>query len=78
MNDYLVWYLLEGDHEDRIRGVARNYLLAETMAEKLFYQLKFFDKKEVIQTGVKRATHGILYDDKECSLRWSVVPPEEK
>ena len=53
MNDYLVWYLLEGDSEDRVRGMARNWKRAETMAEQLFYQLKFFDKKDVIQTGVK-------------------------
>ena len=72
MNDYLVWYRLKSDREDRIRGMARNWPRAEKMAEKLYFQLKYINKKNVIQTGVKKLEHGRLYENIECSLRWTV------
>jgi hypothetical protein len=75
MKDYLIWYRLKSDREDRIRGMARNWPRAEKMAEKLYFSLRI-DKKSVIQTGVKRLYHGQLYNDHECSLRWVVCPPE--
>ena len=75
MHDYLIWYRLEGDSEDIIRGMARNWPRAERMAEQLFFLLKI-DKKNVIQTGVKRLEHGRIYADGECSLRWSIMPSE--
>ena len=77
MHDYLVWYLLEGDTEDRVRGMARNWPRAESMAEKLYFYLKL-DKKKVVQTGVKRVEHGKIYEDGECSLRWDVWPVASK
>jgi len=75
MKDYLIWYRLKSDREDRVRGMARNWPRAEKMAEKLYFSLKI-NKKNVMQTGVKRLHHGQLYDDYECSLRWVVYPPE--
>lgn len=78
MKDYLIWYQLENDSEDRVRGMSRNWENAEVMAERLYYQLKIFDKIAVVCTGVKRVEHGKLYEDNECSLRWQVYPPEEK
>ena len=71
MNDYLVWYRLKSDREDRIRGMARNWARAEKMAEKLYFQLIYIDKKNVAQIGVKRLEHGRLYESQECSLRWT-------
>jgi len=76
MRDYLVWYRLRNDDEDRIRGMARNWPRAEAMAEKLFFMLEI-DKKDVVQTGVKRVYHGRVYADGLCDLRWSVIPPED-
>ena len=78
MNDYLVWYRLKSDREDRIRGAARNWMRAETMAEKLYFQLKHFDKKNVVQTGVKRLEYDCLYENSECSLRWTICESTKK
>lgn len=76
INCYMVWYRLDGDDFDRIRGMALNYNRAERMAENLDLELRVVKKLPVIATGVKRASHGTIYDDEDLSLRWSVVPPE--
>ena len=77
MHDYLVWYLLEGDKEDRVRGMARNWKRAERMAENLWFILEKVDKVNVVQVGVKKVEHGRLYNENESESRWSVIPPEE-
>ena len=58
---------------DRVRGVARNYERAERMAESLKLILKVELKENKIKVGVKRGSHGKLYDDEDLSLRWEVV-----
>jgi len=77
MNAYMVWYRLESEDFDRVRGIALNWKSAEQMADNLDLLLRSL-KIKVVATGVKRAEHGKLYDDEECSLRWSVVPPEQE
>ena len=72
MNCYLVWYRLNGDTVDRVRGVARNYKRAEYMAENLKMLLKAELKLKDIKVGVKRGEHGRIYDDEDLSLRWEV------
>ena len=76
MNCYLVWYRIEGETEDRVRGVARNWNRAEKMAKTLHLHLKA-QGALVVATGVKRGSHGEIYYDGDLSLRWSVVPYEE-
>lgn len=72
MHDYLVWYLLAGDSEDRVRVMARNWQRAEKMAENLFFQLDKIDKVNVAKTGVKKVEHGRLYDGNKSENRWTV------
>ncbi len=72
MNCYLVWYRLNGDTVDRVRGVARNYKRAEYMAENLKLILKAKLKLRDVTVGVKRGEHGKIYDDEDLSLRWEV------
>ena len=72
MNCYIVWYRVDEDNIDRIRGVARNYKRAEYMAENLKLTLKAFNKNSKITVGVKRGEHGKLYEDEDLSLRWEV------
>ena len=76
MKCYLVWYKLEGIHNDFVRGVARNYERAEQMAESLYLHLTA-SGKNVEAVGVKSGIHGELYLDEELHMRWSVIPPEE-
>ena len=73
MNSYIVWYRLENDNVDRVRGTALNYKTAERMAENL-HMLLSAEKQPIIAVGVKRSAHGRLYDDEDCSLRWNVYP----
>ena len=75
MKNYLVWYRLKGDKEDRIRGTARNWERAERMAETLYLHLRAA-KLPVVSVGVKSGLHGELYRDQDMHMRWSVVPPE--
>ena len=77
MNDYLVFYRTTTSQSDIVVGMARNWPRAERMAENLFLDLKS-RKIDISMTGVKRVEHGKLYKDEECSLRWSVVPPEKE
>jgi hypothetical protein len=77
MKNYLVWYRMKGESEDIIRGTARNYTRAETMAKNLAFHLKS-SKIEAESVGVKSGIHGVLYRDQELHMRWSVVPPEEE
>jgi hypothetical protein len=72
----LVWYRVEGEPEDRVRGVARNWQRAESMAKTLHMHLVAMGTR-VVATGVKRGSHGEIYSDEGLSLRWSVVPYEE-
>jgi len=73
MDCYLVWYRMPDEDVDRIRGVARNYKRAEYMAENLRLILRVELKKDGIKVGVKRGSHGKLYDDEDLSLRWEVA-----
>ena len=77
MKNYLVWYRLKGDDEDRIRGTARNWQRAERMAETLDLHLRA-SKQPIVAVGVKSGKHGELYHDETMHMRWSVVPPEEE
>jgi len=77
MNGYLVWYRLKYHKQDRICGYARNWQRAEEMAAHLKMILESRGKKPKC-VGVKRASHGSLYDDEEWSLRWTVFPPESE
>lgn len=59
---YLVWYKLEGDTEDRIRGAALNWERAEKMA----LDLEFYLQAQGINSfdfGVKTYRHGIMNID---------------
>ena len=75
MKVYMVWYRMKEDEIDRVRGVALNWQKAERMAENLEMDLK---SRNIMPAavGVKRGHHGTLYADEDCSLRWSVIPPE--
>ena len=75
---YLIWYRLENENIDRVRGMALNWPRAERMAENLEIHLRVVEKLPVTSVGVKRASHGTIYDNEELSLRWSVIPPEQK
>ena len=75
MKNYLIWYRLEGDDEDRVRGTARNYERAERMAKNLELHLLSIGLNPVA-VGVKSGFHGELYHDHFLHMRWSVVPPE--
>tara|TARA_Y100000034_G_C6533371_1_gene229885 strand:- start:52 stop:294 length:243 start_codon:yes stop_codon:yes gene_type:complete len=77
MKNYLVWYRIKGESEDRIRGAAKNYTRAEQMAKNLAFYLKV-DKTNVEAVGVKSGIHGTLYLNQDFHMRWSVVPPEEE
>ena len=72
MTCYLVWYRLNGDTVDRVRGVAKNYKRAEYMAENLKLILKAELKLRDVKVGVKRGEHGKIYDNEDLSLRWEV------
>lgn len=75
MKCYLVWYRLQGDPHDYIRGVARNYERAERMAESLYLHLQ--SSGQIVESvGVKSGIHGELYQNEELYMRWSVIPPE--
>ena len=59
---YLVWYKLDGDTEDRIRGGALNWERAEKMA----LHLEFYLQAQGITSfnfGVKTYQHGIMNID---------------
>ena len=77
MKCYLVWYRLQGDPRDYIRGVARNYERAERMAETLELHLKSIGLN-VESVGVKSGIHGELYQNDNFHMRWSVIPPESE
>ena len=71
MKTYIVWYRLFGDEEDKVRGVARNWVRAEAMAQTLDLHLRSSGKKvEVV--GVKSALHGEIYQNQEFHMRWKV------
>ena len=77
MKNYLVWYRLKGDLEDRIRGCARNWHRAEQMAETLELHLKS-QGLPVSAVGVKSGIHGKLYKDQILHMRWNVHTGEKK
>ena len=70
---YLVWYRLEGDSEDRIRGAALNWERAETMALNLEFYLNTQGAKD-FRFGVKSYEHGSmrmnLLEDDGCFNSW--------
>lgn len=70
---YLVWYRLEGDTEDRIRGAALNWERAETMASNLEFYLSTQGVKD-FRFGVKSYEHGSmrmnLLEDDGCFSSW--------
>tara|TARA_R100001591_G_scaffold114502_1_gene128931 strand:- start:220 stop:465 length:246 start_codon:yes stop_codon:yes gene_type:complete len=70
---YLVWYRLEDDTEDRIRGAALNWERAETMALNLEFYLSTQSTKG-FQFGVKSYEHGSmrmnLLEDDGCFNSW--------
>jgi len=71
MNDYLIWYRKPYDTHDRVCATARNYEIAEALAESIYLDLRSRGK-EVTSVGVKRATPGALYSDEDFDLRWVV------
>tara|TARA_B100000886_G_C20426162_1_gene494130 strand:+ start:1280 stop:1504 length:225 start_codon:yes stop_codon:yes gene_type:complete len=71
MNDYLVWYRKPYDTYDRVCATARNYEMAESLAEAVYLNLRSRGK-EVASVGVKRASSGKLYSDEDFDLRWVV------
>ena len=71
LKDYLVWYRKPYDTHDRVCATARNYELAENLAEAVFLDLRSRGK-EVIEVGVKRSSPGILYQTEDFDLRWVV------
>ena len=71
MNEYLVWYRKPYDAHDRVCATARNYELAERLAESVYIDLRSRGK-EVTVVGVKRSKSGILYSDEEFDYRWVV------
>jgi len=75
VKNYLVWYRLKNEDEDRVRGTARNWQRAEQMAKSLELHLRAHNKP-VVSVGVKSGLHGELYHDQDLHMRWSVVPPE--
>ena len=77
MKIYLVWYRLEGEFFDRVRGVAKNWVRAERMAETLDLHLRAA-KLPVVETGVKSGIHGNIYKDEELHMRWVVEPKTEE
>ena len=58
MKTYLVWYRLDGDKEDRIRGAAHNWSQAEKMADNLAFYLSLVDVK--FDYGVKSYEINVL------------------
>ena len=72
MKDYIVWYKECEDSPDVVRGMSRNYRLAEEMAHALYLE-KISYKQKIFSSGVTRLSHGELYKDNECSLRWTVI-----
>ena len=58
MKTYLVWYRLDGDKEDRIRGAAHNWSQAEKMADNLAFYLSLVDIK--FDYGVKSYEINVL------------------
>ena len=71
MKEYLVWYRKPYDTYDRICATARNYELAENLAEAVFLDLRSRGK-EVVEAGVKRSSPGTLYKTEDFELRWVV------
>jgi len=72
---YLVWYRLDEDSEDRIRGAAINWERAEKMALNLEFHLNAIGIKD-FKFGVKSYEHGSmnldLIDNDGCSNSWGV------
>mgnify|MGYP003127856542 FL=1 len=71
---YLVWYRLEKEKEDRIRGVAQNWQKAERMAKNL--ELTLMTSKRINFTfGVKSyelgGTMSFDLNDDGCHDRWT-------
>ena len=71
LKDYLVWYRKPYDTHDRVCGTAGNYETAENLADAVFLDLRSRGK-EVIESGVKRSSPGILYQTEDFDLRWVV------
>ncbi len=71
MKEYLVWYRKPYDDQDRVMATARNYTLAEQLAESLYFDLRS-RRKEVMSVGVKRSMSGTLYKDDDFDYRWVV------
>ena len=71
MIEYIVWYRKPYDEYDRVCATARNYQLAETLAESVYLDL-LSRGKEVSVVGVKRSNSGTLYTDEEFDYRWVV------
>ena len=70
---YLVWYRIEGDAEDRIRGAALNWERAEAMALNLEFHLQCQNIKN-FEFGVKSYEHGSmginLFEEDGCFNSW--------
>ena len=62
MKIYLVWYRIEGEKEDRIRGAARSWETAEKMAENMEFYLNVQGLKN-FEFGVKSYEHGLMSFD---------------
>ena len=77
MKIYLVWYRINGENFDRIRGVAKNWQRAERMAQTLDLHLRA-EKLPVIAVGVKSGIHGNIYRDEDLHMRWAVMPQQEE
>ena len=56
---------------DRVVATARNYEMAERLADSLYLDLRTRGK-EVISVGVKRSLPGTLYQDEDFDLRWVI------
>lgn len=70
---YLVWFRLQDDNEDRVRGAALNWERAERMAHNLELALKVSGKQD-FTFGVKSYQHGSMsndVDDDGCFGRWT-------
>ena len=72
MKDYVIWYKDSEHSEDIVRGVARNYRMAEEMAHSLYIERRSYDL-EVFSTGVTKLFNGELYRDSEGAMRWTVI-----
>ena len=72
MKDYIVWYKDSEHSEDMVRGVARNYRMAEEMAHSLYIDRRSYGL-DIFSTGVTKLFSGELYRDGEGSMRWTVI-----